>query len=313
MKERIKSAFQNFSRTVVDPVLYLTVVGVVLALAIILTLGSMPEPIQKVGQVLNAISNSAIIGNLSIILCVGLAGGFAKKQKANAALLGLIVYFMFIYGNNTYLTIQNMLIEDGAAGMGLFATGQAIVLGLQVTDVNVFGGILLGCLTGFVYNKSLKMKLPDYLGVYRGPRLALIFMIPITIAFAIISAHMWPTIAQGITAISNGIYASGGFGVFIYGFLNRTLIPTGLHHFLWMPFNYTSIGGSAVIEGITYYGATNIFFAEMPLIADGVITAVDSSIRFGAFGFAKEFGALGAMLAMIKLAKPKHKKRFEEC
>ena len=80
-----------------------------------------------------------------------------------------------------------------------------------------------------------------------------------------------------------------------------------------MPFNYTSIGGSAVIEGITYYGATNIFFAEMPLIADGVITAVDSSIRFGAFGFAKEFGALGAMLAMIKLAKPKHKKRFEEC
>ncbi len=308
MKEKISGAFRSFSRTVVDPILYLAVIGLILAISVVLTLDGLPDVLKSLGALLSSVTNAAIIGNLGLLLCVGLAGGFAKKQKSNAAVLGLLVYLMFIYANNTFLTMTDMLAEPGSAGMGLFATGQAVVLGLQVTDVNVFGGIILGCITGYVYNKSLEVKFPEVLRIYGGPRFALIIMIFLTIVLAVLSAYIWPVIANAINSLSDFINNTGSFGVFTFGFLNRTLIPTGLHHFMWMPFNFTPVGGTAVIDGVAYYGATNIFYAQMPLIANGTITVLDPSIRFASFAFAKIFGALGAVLAMIKLARPEHKK-----
>lgn len=306
MKEKISGVFKNFSHVIVDPVLYLCVVGVVLAISSLCSLGS--GLVYDIYTLLNAAANSAILGNLAIILCVGLTGGFAKKQRANAAVFGLITYLMFVYTNNAFLSMTGRLVADGAGGMGLFATGQAMVMGVQVTDLNVFGGIIIGCLAGFVWNRAIEIKVPNSLRIYGGPRLALVIMIPVIILFSIVAAFVWPTVAEGITILSRAIDKSGGFGVFIYGMLNRGLIPTGLHHFFWMPFNYTPIGGSAVVDGTTYYGATNIFFAEMPLIANGTLTVLDKSIKYGHFAFAKEFIALGTALAIIACSRKENRK-----
>ena len=307
MKEKISGLFQKFGRVIVDPVLYLAVVGIVLAIS---TIFSIPDNqfLKNIGTLLSAATNSAIIGNLAIILCIGITAGFAKKQKTNAAIFGLISYLMFLYVNNAYLTITDSLIADGSAGMGLFATGQAIVLGVQVTDINVFGGVIVGILASVVYNKAIEIKVPEVLRIYGGPRLALIIMVPVIIIFSMLVTVIWPPVAKGINAFSEFIINSGGFGVLLYGFLNRFLIPTGLHHFLWMPFCFTPIGGTAVIDGVTAYGAANIFYAEMPLISSGALTTVDSSIRFASFGFAKVFLTLGAITAMIFTSKLENKK-----
>lgn len=306
MKEKISTIFKNFSHTIVHPVMYLSVIGIVLAISSLLSLGT--GVIYNIHTLLNAAANSAVIGNLSVILCVGLTAGFAKKQKANAAVLGLIVYFMYVYINNAYLTMTNQLIEFGAAGMALFGTGQTFVFGIQCTDINVFGGILIGCLTGYVWNKVVDIKVPEALRIYGGPRLVLLVMIPVMIAFSILMAIVWPGVANAISAIEKVIETSGGLGVFIYGAFNRGLIPTGLHHFFWMPFNFTAIGGVAEIAGQTYYGATNIFFAEMPLIANGTLTVLNPSIKYAHFAFAKEFIALGIALAMIATARKENRK-----
>ena len=285
MKNKLKSVIQKFGRVIVDPVLYLAVVGIVLAISTIFSLGG--GILANIGTLLNAATNSAIIGNLAVILCVGLCAGFAKKEKANAAVFGLMSYLIFLYANNAYLTITNALVEDGAAGMGLFATGQAMVLGVQVTDLNVFGGVIIGCISGWMYNKLIDVKVPEVLRIYGGPRLALLAMVPFMILFAIAATYFWPPIASAI---------------------RNVLIPTGLHHFFWMPFDFTAIGGTAVVGGETVYGAANIFYAEMPLIANGTLTTVDSSLRFASFGFAKEFLTLGAVLAMIYCSKAENRK-----
>lgn len=303
--DKTKTAAQNFGRAIVDPVLYLAVVGIILAISTICSLNASTE---LIGKLLSVATNSAVIGNMPLVFCVGICSGLAKKQKSNAAVLALIVYLMFIYVNNCYLTITGQLVADGAAGMGLFATGQTMVLGLQVTDINVFGGVILGCLTGFIYNKLVNVPVPEYVRIYGGPRLVFLAMIPVVFVFSIGVTVVWPPIAQGIHHLSAFINNAGPLGVFVYAFLNRFLIPTGLHHFMWMPFSFTAIGGSLEVAGTLVQGGANIFYAEMPLLANGSLTVVDPSVRFVQFGFAKEFLTLGCVLAMIRTSRPEHRK-----
>ena len=302
--DKVKTAFQNFGRVIVDPILYLSVTGIILAIATVCSLGS--GVVADLGTLLSAATNSAVIGNLPVIFAVGLTAGFAKKQKSNAAVFGLISYLMFLYVNNAYLTLTDQLAKAGA--MGLYGTGQATVLGLQVTDVNVFGGVLIGCFCGWLYNKLIDVKVSDYIRIYGGPRLALLAMIPLSIVFGIGATIVWPPIANAISNASSFIAASGGLGVFIYGFLNRVLVPLGMHHFMWMPFDYSAIGGTAVVAGQSVSGAANIFYAELPHIADGSLTTVDPSVRFAMFGFGKEFVTLGTVLAMIATSRPENRK-----
>ncbi|MBY4797079.1 PTS transporter subunit EIIC [Collinsella sp. AGMB00827] len=302
--KKIKAAFQSFGHVIVDPVLYVAASGLLLAIATVCSLGG--GAVADFGTLLSAATNSAVIGNLSVIFAVGLTAGFAKKQKANAAVYGLICYLMFLYVNNAYLTLTKQLAEAGE--MGLFGTGQAMVLGLQVTDINVFGGIIVGCLSGWVYNKLIDVNVPEVARIYGGPRLALLAMTLVSIVFALVVTIVWPPVAETINHASVFINASGGLGQFIYSFLNRALIPVGLHHFMWMPFDYTAIGGTAIVAGESYSGAANIFFAELPHIASGAITTINDSVRFAMFGFGKEFLSLGAALAIVYNARTENKK-----
>lgn len=302
MKDKVMELSQKFSRSVVKPVMFMAVMGTVLAIAVLLQLDFMPAIMKSFGALLSAMMN-AMLNNLSVIFCVGLAATLAKKKKVDAAILGLIVFIVFLAANNQWLTMNNMLAEPGAAG--LYGTGQNMVLGYQVVDMNVFLGLILGCLTGYVYNKFSEKEFIDVFRVYGGPRLAFIVMIPTVLVLAIVSCYVWPVVNGWISALSDLIKNSGLFGLFIYSFGNKFLIPLGLHHLLWMPFCFTPIGGTATIGGQAVSGAANIFYAEMSQA--GSIMAMDSSIRFCTFGFVKVFGSLGVVLAMIKTAKQKNK------
>lgn len=303
MKEKLLSLSQKFSQAAVQPVMFLTVMGIGLAVAVIMQLSFMPSFIVFIGVLLKKMMD-AMLNNLSIIFCVGLTTAFAKKKKVDAAIIALIVYIIFLAGNNAWLTSQNMLAKSGA--MGLFGTGQNTVLGFQVIDMNVFLGILLGCITGYVFNKFSEIEFGDMFRIYGGSRFVFIVMIPITLVLAILLSYVWPVINYGINGLSGFMKTAGALGVFVYSFGNRFLIPTGLHHLLWMPFCFTGIGGSLNIDGKTIQGAVNIFYSEMS--NSSKLTAIDPSIRFATFGFAKIFGSIGIVLAMIRTAKPKNKK-----
>ncbi len=112
-----------------------------------------------------------------------------------------------------------------------------------------FLGIILGCLVGFFVNKLGDVKFHKYLSPYEGTKFAYVVLIFLTIIFAIAVSYIWPPINGAVNAIVGGLSGMGAFGFFLYGFLNRMLLPVGMHHLLWMPLYYTPLGGTAQVAG----------------------------------------------------------------
>ncbi|ONI39102.1 PTS sugar transporter subunit IIC [Candidatus Epulonipiscium fishelsonii] len=302
MKSNILEVSQKFSRAVIQPVLFMSIMGTILAIAVVLQLDFMPSFVNFIGSLLNTMMN-AMLNNLSVIFCVGLSAAFARQKKVDAAITGVITYLFFLSANNAWLLSQELLMKPGEAG--LYGTGQAMVLGYQVIDMNVFLGMFLGCLVGYVHNKYCNIEFKDIFRIYGGSRFAFIIMIPITLVLAIAMSYVWPVISGWITALTTSIQNSGSIGVFNYTAWNMWLIPTGLHHLLWMPFFYTPLGGELEIAGQMVYGAQSIFFAQMANV--GAVTEIHDSVRFLFMGMVKIFGSLGVTMALIKTAKPENK------
>lgn len=306
MKSKFSQTMQDFSRAVIVPVKFMAVMGLFLAISVILQLDFMPGVVQTFGGLIKTMMDS-MLNNLALIFCVGISASLAKKKKVEAALISLIAFLFFLAANNAWLTLTEQLAEAGE--MGLFGTGQAVVLGFQVVDMNVFLGMLVGCLVAFIHNRFSDKEFVDFLSIYGGSRLTFMIMIPIILVSAILMSHIWPVVNGWISSMSGFILTTGLLGVFIYSFGNRFLIPTGLHHLLWMPFCFTALGGTAEIGGQVYNGAANIFYAEMANA--GSITTLDPSLRFATFGFVKIFGSIAVSLALIHCAKKQRKEEVK--
>ena len=183
-------------------------------------------------------------------------------------------------------------------------SGQAMVLNVQVLEMGVFSGILLGALVGILHNKYCDTEFKGVMAIYSGHRFVAILAIPSAMILGALSAEFWPFVQDGITAVASGIKNFGVVGLLIYGFLERILIPTGLHHLVYTPFLYTELGGVAHIGNEIIYGARNIYFAEM---ADSSIKTLSSTVNWDARGLSKMFGLMGAALAMYVTADKKKK------
>lgn len=306
MKSKFSQTMQDFSRAVIVPVKFMAVMGLFLAVSVILQLEFMPSIVQTFGGLIKTMMDS-MLNNLALIFCVGITASLAKKKKVEAALISLIAFLFFLAANNAWLTLTDQLAEAGE--MGLFGTGQAVVLGFQVVDMNVFLGMLVGCLVAFIHNRFSDKEFVDFLSIYGGSRFSFMILIPVILITAIGMSYIWPVVNNWISSLSGFILTTGLLGVFIYAFGNRFLIPTGLHHLLWMPFCFTALGGTAEIGGQVYNGAANIFYAEMANA--GSITSLDPSLRFATFGFVKIFGSIAVSLALIHCAKKQRKEEVK--
>ncbi|AXY25719.1 PTS sugar transporter subunit IIC [Suicoccus acidiformans] len=306
MKGRSTEALQDFSRALIAPVKFMAVMGLVLAVSVILQLEFMPNFIQTFGLLLKNMMD-AMLNNLSLIFAIGIASSLAKRQKIEAALTALIMFLLFLAANNTWLTITNSLAEPGE--MGLFSTGQAIVLGFQVVDMNVFLGIIIGILVAYFHNRYSDKELPAALSIYGHARFSFMILIPVILIFAILMAYIWPWANRLIASLSDFIYTAGLLGVFLYAFGNRFLVPTGLHHLLWMPFCFTAIGGTVEINGEIYAGGANIIYALMS--NPGTVSSMDPSLRFAMFGFAKIFASIPIALAFMNTAYPENREEVK--
>ena len=310
MKEKVMDGLQKFSKAMFIPVLILPIAGILIAVGNLFTNTRLQEVLPFLnnpvtigfGTLLSG-SLTAILTNLGIIFCVGLAVGLANKKKSEAGFISLLAFLVFINAMNKFMGLQGMLVEGSLSG-----TGQTTVLGVQVLDMGVFLGLMLGIIVAIVHNRFCETEFNNAFQIYGGTRFVFIVLIPIMVLFAVAMTYIWPFAQAGINALGGFIQSTGNFGLFIYGMLERLLIPTGLHHLVYTPFLYTSLGGVETIGGQVFEGARNIYYAE---IADESIKVLSQSVIWDARGISKMFGLIGACLAMYHTARPENRGKIK--
>lgn len=311
MKEKFLKAMEGFAKAMVQPLMYLSVGGMVLAFGTLLTnntlAGYLPflkwPPLQILGQLMYQCI-MVIINNLSVLFVIGIPAALVKKDKHQAALIGLMSYVMYLTASNVLLSYSGKLAEPSEM-LGLIGTGQATILGIQCVDMSLFGGIILGCITGYVFKRTCTKKFGGALQIYSGVRFSFLIMIFVSILFGAVSNVVWPVVQTAIASLANLIKSTGTFGLFIYGFLERLLIPTGLHHLVYTPFQFSDLGGVLQLGETTVAGAYPIVMTERAM---GVERYSDS-IYYMATGFVKMYGYIGIGLAFIHTAYKQNKKR----
>ncbi|NNU99167.1 N-acetylglucosamine-specific PTS transporter subunit IIBC [Geobacillus sp. DSP4a] len=212
-----------------------------------------------------AAAGDAVFSNLALIFAIGVAIGFSKDGNGAAALAGAIGYFV---------------LTKGAAAID------------KDINMSVLGGMISGVIAGLLYNRYHDIKLPDWLGFFGGRRFVPIVTSLVMLVLALVFGYIWPPIQDGINAVGHWIVGAGAVGVGIFGFLNRLLIPVGLHHvlnsFVWFVFGE--------YNGKT--GDLSRFFAGDP----------DAGIFMAGFFPVMMFGLPAAALAMIAAAKKERRK-----
>src|SRR5699024_2532325 len=183
----------------------------------------------------------------------------------------------------------------------------ASVLGINSLQMGVFGGIIVGLGVAALHNKYYKIQLPQVLSFFSGTRFVPIISAATYLVVGIAMYYIWPTIQTGINHLGGFVLASGYAGTWLYGFIERALIPFGLHHVFYIPFWQTAVGGTATVAGHLVEGAQNIFFAE--LATPGIEHFSVAATRFMSGKFPLMiFGLPGAALAMYRCARPENRK-----
>ena len=311
MKDKIFGVLQRVGRSFMLPIALLPVAGLLLGIGSSFTnetmlaaygLNSVIHPGTLIYTILDVMSQtgSAVFNNLALLFAMGVAIGMARKEKEVAALSGAVAYIIM----NT--AIQAMI--NAAGGVeAMPANSTTTMLGITTLQMGVFGGIVVGLGVAALHNKFYKIELPQVLAFFGGTRFVPIISSIVYLMVGIAMFYIWPVVQSGIAALGALVLASGYAGTFIYGLLERALIPFGLHHVFYMPFWQTAVGGTAIIDGVTVTGAQNIFFAELASKSTTVFSVSATRFMAGKFPFMM-FGLPGAALAMYHCAKPEKKK-----
>ncbi len=258
----------------------MTVIAVMPAAGLMISLGKLVamigadiSAVVTIGSVMENIG-WAIISNLHILFAAAIGGSWAK-EKAGGAFAAVIAFILINNITGTVFGVTgDMLSDPNAVVHSVFGREMLVenyftsVLGSPALNMGVFIGIISGFVGGTVYNKFYNFrKLPDALSFFNGKRFVPLMVIVWSVIISLILAVVWPLIQSGINAfgiwIANSSDTSPVLAPFIYGTLERLLLPFGLHHMLTIPMNYTSFGGT--YEVLTGAGAGSQVFGQDPL------------------------------------------------
>ncbi|MGO1964333.1 MAG: glucose PTS transporter subunit IIA, partial [Corynebacterium sp.] len=273
---------QRLGKSLMLPIALLPAAGILLRLGQDDMLGGTDIPV--IGPFFDSMSaaGDGIFGNLAILFAVGVAIGFAKKADGSTALAAVAGYLVMtsVFDSMSPVVLEG--VEDAAGD-------QAMI------DYSVFGGIIVGLITAWLFDRYHNIELPPYLGFFGGRRFVPI-VVSLTVLFVSFAmAYVYPLFNSGLTSVGQFIAGSGALGAFIYGFANRMLIPLGLHHilntFIWFIYG-------------DYEGANGLVTGELSRFAAG-----DQSAGLLTSGFypVLMFGLPAAALAMIHVAKPRQR------
>ena len=267
MKDKIFGVLQRVGRSFMLPIAILPVAGLLLGIGGSFTNETMLNTyglagVMGSGTILNAVfqlmrrAGDIVFTNLPIIFAMGVAIGMAKKEKDVAALAAAIAFFIM------HASIGALIdINGGAENMLSGAT--ASVCGITSLQMGVFGGIIVGLGVAALHNRFYKIELPQVLSFFGGTRFVPIVSALVYTGVGILMYFVWPVIQSGIYAVGNVVLNSGYAGTWVYGLMERLLIPFGLHHVFYLPFWQTAVGGTMEVAGVMVEGAQNIFFAQL--------------------------------------------------
>ena len=311
MKDKIFGVLQRVGRSFMLPIALLPVAGLLLGIGSSFTNPTTLETYGLTGiiteggllyTILDIMSKtgSVVFDNLALLFAMGVAIGMAKKEKEVTALSGAIGYLIM----NTAISV---LISAKGGVEAMAANSTTTSLGITTLQMGVFGGIIVGLGVAALHNRFYKIQLPQVLAFFGGPRFVPIVTSIVYLIVGIIIFYVWPVVQGGIAQLGQLVLESGYVGTWIYGIIERALIPFGLHHVFYMPFWQTELGGAMIIDGVTVQGAQNIFFAELASKATEQFSVSATRFMSGKFPF-MIFGLPAAAFAMYKAARPEKKK-----
>lgn len=279
-KKISKKKFVNFEFLQKLGKAMMVVIAVMPAAGLMISLGSMVQIFGKDNSTAmwigNIVSNIGwgVINNLSLLFAVAIGGSWAKERAGGAFAASIAFILINLLTGSFFGVTSDMLTAEGATTHTLF--GQEIpvedyftsVLGAPALNMGVFIGIISGFVGAVVYNKYYNFrKLPDALSFFNGKRFVPLVVMVWSVVIAIVLAIVWPLIQGGINSfgiwIANSSETSPILAPFVYGTLERLLLPFGLHHMLTIPMNYTSFGGTYTI--LTGTNAGTQVFGQDPL------------------------------------------------
>lgn len=299
---------QRFGGAMFTPVLLFAFAGIVIGIATLFTteaiMGGLANPNGLWYQVWNVILQGGwtVFNQLPLLFVVGLPIGLAKKQQARCCMEAIVLYLTFQYFLSTILSQWGTSFGvDFAAEVG-GVSGLTMVASIKTLDMGMIGALLIAGIVIFLHNKYFDTELPEWLGTFSGASFVVIVGFFTLLPVAFLCAWLWPMVQTGMRSFQEFISSAGSLGVWVFIFMERILIPFGLHHLLYFPFFYDSV----VIDG----GVMSAWANALPQLAAS--TQPLKELAPWAWpqltGLSKIFGCTGIAFAFYATAKQSKKK-----
>ena len=301
---------QKFGGAMFTPVLLFAFAGIVIGIGTLFTtetiMGSLAAPSSMWYKCWNVLLQGGwtVFNQLPLLFVVGLPIGMAKKQNARCCMEALVLYLTFHYFLSTILSQWGGVFGvDFAQEVG-GTSGLTMIANIKTLDMGMMGALAIAGIVIYLHNRFFDTELPEWLGTFSGSTFVFMVRFFVMIPVAVLAALLWPKIQLGMFAFQGFVKGAGALGIWVFVFLERALIPFGLHHILYSPFYYDNV---VVPGGLYAYWAT-----KLPEIA-----ASSASLRslvpmagFTSTGFSKIFGCPGIALAFYSTAKKEKKKKI---
>ncbi|HCR0431266.1 TPA: PTS transporter subunit EIIC [Enterobacter kobei] len=293
------SQIQRFGGAMFTPVLLFPFAGIVVGIAIMLRnplfVGeALTAPDNLFAQIVHIIEEGgwAVFRNMPLIFAVGLPIGLAKQAQGRACLAVLISFLTWNYFMNAMGMTWGHFFGVDFSAEPTAGSGLAMIAGIKTLDTSIIGAIVISGIVTAIHNRYFDKPLPVFLGIFQGSSFVVILAFFVMIPCAWLTLLGWPKVQMGIESLQEFLRSAGALGVWVYTFLERILIPTGLHHFVYGPFIF---GPAAVEGGIQVYWAQHLQdFSQSTL----PLKTLFPEGGFALHGNSKVFGSVGIALAI---------------
>ncbi|AHG18845.1 PTS system alpha-glucoside-specific transporter subunit IICB [Chania multitudinisentens RB-25] len=302
------SQIQRFGGAMFTPVLLFPFAGMVVGLAIMLRnplfVGeALTAPDHLFAQIVHIIEEGGwtVFRNMPLVFAIGLPIGLAKQAPGRACLAVLVSFLTWNYFINAMgMTWGHFFGVDFSAEPSA-GSGLTFIAGIKTLDTSIIGAIVISGLVTAIHNRYFDKPLPVFLGIFQGSSFVVIIAFLVMIPCAWLTLLGWPKVQLGIESLQGFLRSAGALGVWVYTFLERILIPTGLHHFVYGPFIY---GPAAVEGGIQVYWAQHL--QEFSQSTEPLKNLFPEG-GFALYGNSKIFGSVGIALALYFTAAPENR------
>lgn len=301
---------QKFGGAMFTPVLLFAFAGIVIGIGTLFTtetiMGSLAAPSSMWYKCWNVLLQGGwtVFNQLPLLFVVGLPIGMAKKQNARCCMEALVLYLTFHYFLSTILSQWGGVFGvDFAQEVG-GTSGLTMIANIKTLDMGMMGALAIAGIVIYLHNRFFDTELPEWLGTFSGSTFVFMVGFFVMIPVAVLAALLWPKIQLGMFAFQGFVKGAGALGIWVFVFLERALIPSGLHHILYSPFYYDNV---VVPGGLYAYWAT-----KLPEIAasSASLKSLVPMAGFTSTGFSKIFGCPGIALAFYSTAKKEKKKKI---